>query len=212
MLAGLLGFLALLLVAVPTLYVRVSTASHRYAAVDVPAAPVAIVLGAGVRDGQPTPFLRRRLDVAIDLFVRGRVRGLLMSGDNSKDDYDEVGVMAAYAVAHGVPAEVIAQDHAGFDTYDSCYRARAIFGVTRAIVVTQSFHLPRAVFVCREVGVAAWGVGDDTSRSWPALTRRLEVREVFSTGKALWETKVTRPEPHFLGPRIAVLDAIVHGT
>ena len=193
----------------PSLYVAARTDSYRYTATDVPPAPVAIVLGAGIRGGQPTPFLARRLDIAIDLFRRGRVRGLLMTGDNGRVEHDEVGVMAAYAVAHGVPAEVIGKDHAGFDTYDSCYRAREIFGVRRAIIVTQSFHLPRATYVCRQLGVETFGVGDDTAGDWPGQTRRYQARELLSTTKALWETQVSRPAPKFLGPRERILDLVL---
>jgi vancomycin permeability regulator SanA len=209
-----LGALAVLSAAVvfgPSGYLRIATARHRFTLAAAPSAPVAIVLGAGVHGGQPSPFLARRLDLAIELYAGGRVRGLLMSGDNSRSDYDEVGVMAAYAVAHGVPADVVAQDHAGFDTYASCYRARALFGVRRAVLVTQSFHVARAVFVCRHVGVDAAGVGDDTSRRWPMPTRRAQIRELFSSTKALWETEVTRPEPHFLGPHEPALDAVLAG-
>lgn len=198
-------------VAGPSIYVRRQTSGLRYAIADVPAAPVAIVFGAGIRAGKPSPFLARRLDIAVDLYAHGRVRALLMSGDNSTTEHDEVAVMTAYAVEHGVPATVIAQDHAGFDTYDSCYRAREIFGVHRAILVTQQFHLARATFVCRQLGIEAFGVGDDTSGPWPGLTRKYEAREVLSTTKALWESRVTHPEPKFLGPRESVLDQVLAG-
>lgn len=193
----------------PSAYVLARTSGQRYAAADVPDAPVVIVLGAGIRGDQPTPFLARRLDIAIDLFRRGRVRGMLMSGDNGRVDHDEVGVMAAYAVARGVPAGVIGKDHAGFDTYDSCYRAREIFGVRRAIIVTQNFHVARATYVCRQLGVEAFGVGDDTSTQWPGSTRRYQAREMLSTVKALWETELSRPQPTFLGPRERVLEQVL---
>lgn len=195
----------------PSAYVRHVTAGQRFAAAEVPEAPVAIVFGAGISGGQPSPFLQRRLDIAVHLFERGRVRGLLMTGDNGRLDHDEVGVMAAYAAAHGVPAAVIAQDHAGFNTYDSCYRALAIFGVRRAVVITQKFHVARATFVCRELGVEAYGVGDDTARDWPGPTRRYQARELLATAKALWDTWVSRPKPHFLGPHETALDQVIAG-
>lgn len=195
----------------PTLYVRSSTDDHLYAVADVPSAPVAIVFGAGIRGDAPSPFLRQRLDLAIELYQAGKVKGLLMSGDHGRVTHDEVAVMSAYAVAHGVPAAVIGQDHAGFDTYDSCYRAKAIFGIQRAVVVTQDFHLPRAVFLCRRLGVDAFGVGVDSSRDFPGDTRRFAVREVLSTGKAVWQAVVTRPEPRFLGPRETQLDGVLAG-
>jgi vancomycin permeability regulator SanA len=206
-----LATLSAALVLGPSAYVRHATRGHVFAAGDVPGAPVAIVFGAGVHGGKPSPFLARRLDIAIGLYQRGAVRGLLVSGDNSRHDYDEVGVMAAYAAAHGVPDSVIAQDHAGFNTYDSCYRARAIFGVRRAVVVTQSFHVARATFVCRELGIDAAGVGDDTSGQWPGPTRKYEARELLSTVKALWQTRVSNPQPHFLGPHETALDLVLAG-
>jgi len=206
--AALLGTLA---TAGPALYVRHTTQSHRYAVGDVPNAPVALVFGAGIRGSAPSPFLRQRLDLAVELYRAGRVRGLLMSGDHGRTDHDEVAVMTAYAVAQGVPASVIGQDHAGFDTYDSCYRAKAIFGVDRAIIVTQDFHVARAVYLCRRLGVEAYGVGVDSARDYPGHTRKFAAREVLSTTKAVWQAVVTRPEPRFLGPHETQLDHVLAG-
>ncbi|HEY7486717.1 MAG TPA: ElyC/SanA/YdcF family protein [Streptosporangiaceae bacterium] len=183
----------------PTGWTYASTGRYRVSADEVPATPVALVLGAGARDNQPTPLLARRLDLAADLYRRGKVKVLLVSGDNSTKDYDEPTVMRDYLVAHGIPDRRIVRDYAGFDTWNSCIRAKRIFGVDRAIVVTQNFHLPRAITLCRAAGVAAYGVGDDSfaARPWPTL--KAYVREPLATIKATY-TVARRPDPHFLGP------------
>jgi vancomycin permeability regulator SanA len=118
-------------------------------------------------------------------------------------------VAAAVAAVADVPATVIGQDHAGFDTYDSCYRAKAIFGVRRAVVITQDFHLARAVYLCRRLGIEAFGVGVDSSRKYPGLTRKFAAREFLSTTKAVWQAVVTKPRPHFLGPHETQLDDVL---
>ena len=129
-------------------------------------APVAIVLGAAVHaDGQPSPWLAHRLDVAADLYTSGRVEAILVSGDNRRAGYDEPTVMRRYLRSRGIPDQAIAMDYAGFDTYDTCVRARRIFGIDRALLVTQDFHEPRAVAICRSVGVDVDGVGDSRARS-----------------------------------------------
>ena len=124
-------------------------------------APVAIVLGAAVdADGLP-----HRLDVAADLYTSGRVEAILVSGDNRRAGYDEPTVMRRYLLSQGIPDQAIAVDYAGFDTYDTCVRARRIFGIERALLVTQDFHEPRAVAICRSVGVDVDGVGDSRAGS-----------------------------------------------
>ena len=129
-------------------------------------APVAIVLGAAVRaDGQPSPWLAHRLDTAADLYTSGRVEAILVSGDNRRAGYDEPTVMRRYLLSLGIPEQAIAVDYAGFDTYDTCVRARRIFGIEQALLVTQDFHEPRAVAICRSVGVDVEGVGDSRARS-----------------------------------------------
>jgi vancomycin permeability regulator SanA len=131
-------------------YVRLATSNYLHADLaEVPAQPIAIVFGAGIwEDGTPTPMLADRVQAAIDLYKAGRVGKLLMTGDNSSPDYNEVKVMQEYAEKQGVPANDITLDYAGFSTYESCYRAKAVFGITQAVLVTQNFHLPRAVYTC----------------------------------------------------------------
>jgi vancomycin permeability regulator SanA len=191
----------------PPLAVLVSTTGLRHQDVDaVPAAPVAIVLGAGIDgNGTPSPFLAERLAMAAQLYHRGTVRALLMSGDNSRAGYDEVGVMAAQAQRLGVPTGAIVQDHAGFDTYSSCYRARSVWGITNAVVVTQPFHLPRAVWLCRQLGVRA--VGSATVADQVGETRYGWVREIPAIDKSIIDVLRGRT-PTFPGPREHTLDAV----
>ena len=145
---------------------HIETAGEGHGDGEAARAPVAIVLGAAVHaDGQPSPWLAHRLDAAADLYTSGRVEAILVSGDNRRAGYDEPTVMRRYLASRGIPEQAIAVDYAGFDTYDTCVRARRIFGIERALLVTQDFHEPRAVAICRSVGVDADGVGDSRARS-----------------------------------------------
>ncbi|NUR85823.1 MAG: DUF218 domain-containing protein [Nonomuraea sp.] len=166
----------------------------------VPALGTALVLGARVNGEVPTPMLARRLDIAAELYRAGKVRAVLLSGDNSRKDYDEPTVMRDYLTARGVPARALVLDYAGFDTWDSCVRARQVFGATRLTVVTQQFHLPRAVTLCRAAGLETYGVGDDSSQRWPAPTYSYAVREFFATAKALADAEILDSSPTFPGP------------
>lgn len=183
-------------------YVRLSTSSLRYDDPDsVPQEPVAIIFGAGVRPGgRLSPMLADRVEAGIHLYQTGRVRKLLMTGDNSRADYDEVTAMQRFAEERGVPAEDITLDYAGFSTYESCYRAQAIFGIEQAVLVTQQYHLPRAVYTCRRLGVHAVGLGTPDWERYPRVMGTYSVREALATLNALWEVHITRPEPTFLGP------------
>jgi SanA protein len=168
----------------------------------VPAQPVAIVFGAGVRpDGRLSPVLRDRMDAAIDLYRQGRVRKLLVSGGRRSQTYDEPARMLDYAVAQGVPAADIAQDPAGFRTYDTCYRAAAIFGVSQAVLVTQGFHLPRALFTCANMDIKAVGFAADR-RAYRASSY-YHLRDAVATLRAWLDVKVIRPVP-VLGARQAI--------
>jgi SanA protein len=164
-----------------------------------PEMPVAIVFGAGIRaDGRLSPMLADRMDSAIALYDAGKVRKLLVSGDNRFADYDEPGRMYDYAVAHGVPPADLVRDYAGRRTYDTCYRAKAIFGVEQALLVTQRFHLPRAIFTCRNLGVDGIGFSADRRPYWSNNYYRL--RDAIATLRAWWDVKIARPLP-VLGPR-----------
>jgi len=163
-----------------------------------PTAPVAIVFGAGIRgDGRLSPMLRDRMDTAISLYQADKVRKLLVSGDNRFVDYNEPGAMYDYAVARGVPPADVVRDYAGRRTYDTCYRAKAIFGVTDALLVTQRFHLPRALFTCHNLGINAAGVSAD--RTVYRSNAYYGLRDAIATLRAWWDVRITHPLP-VLGP------------
>lgn len=189
------------------LWVRSIAQDHVYAVSDAPAAPVALVLGAKADDPvTPSAFLAARLEIARQLYVDGKVRAILVSGDHREWGYNEPGAMHRWLVEHGVPSSQIVLDHAGFDTYDSCARAQRVFGVSKLIIVTQSYHLDRAVAVCRELGLDTDGVGDDTVRVYEDLWFNSAVRERGAIVKAMIDVGSGR-DPVFLGPREAGVDA-----
>jgi SanA protein len=173
-----------------------------YPAADVPEERVAIVLGARVySNGRLSGMLRDRVETAVALYQAGKVQKLLMSGDNSSLEYNEPDAMMAHAVAMGVPPEDIQPDYAGRRTYDSCYRARAIFGVESAVIVTQAFHLPRALFLCNQLGVQSVGVVADQRPYDPRSIAWSETREVPATFFALVDI-IRREPPAVLGDPI----------
>ncbi|PYC63496.1 hypothetical protein C7C45_31605 [Micromonospora arborensis] len=187
-------------------WIRDAADGHIYSEAAVPDAPVALVLGTKVdTDGTPSPFLAARLEIARRLFVSGKVRAILVSGDNMNADYNEPAAMQGWLVDRGVPARKVVLDHAGFDTYDSCARAERIFGVRRATVVTQSFHLPRAVALCRRLGIDATGVGDETARRYAQTWRVSSSRENGACLKAALDLLSGR-DPAHLGRRETGVD------
>jgi SanA protein len=181
--------------------------SARAAIVDkiasVPQAPVAIILGAGVYpDGTPSAMLVDRLETGIKLYKAGKVGRLLLTGQHSTTTYDETNAMLHYVLAHGIPDQDVFTDHAGFSTYDSMYRARDVFQVTNALVVTQSFHLARAVYTARSLGIDAIGVSADIQH-YPSLWHNV-LREWVARSKAYVDLHVLKPKPKFLGPVIPI--------
>ncbi len=158
--------------------------SHRIVPLrEAPRAPVALVFGAGLAPGGvPSAVLAQRLDAAIALWHEGKAGALLVSGDNSDRFHDETQAMRRYVLARGVPPEAVLGDASGLSTYDSCVRAHTVFGAKRALLVTQRFHLTRALFIANSVGLDAWGVAADEGRP---PTRRYLVRETLSRVLAL---------------------------
>ncbi|MEV1242075.1 vancomycin high temperature exclusion protein [Nonomuraea sp. NPDC050022] len=203
------------LVLAPMTWAWLDSSDHREVAdtagwlARVPTSQVALVLGAGLYAGRPSSFLARRLDIGAELYHAGKVKALLLSGDNSRKEYDEPSAMRDYLRAKGVPDAVMVLDYAGFDTWDSCVRARKVFGAERLTVVTQVFHLPRAVTLCRTAGLTTFGVGDDSVKQWAATTYASAAREVFATGKAFADALVLHSDPVYPGPRETSLRAIL---
>ena len=172
--------------------VRIYYGAQIHSVESVEPSEVAIVFGAAVyADGRLSSVLRDRMDTAITLYKNGKVEKLIVSGDNQEDHYNEPGAMMNYAISKGVALADIQPDYAGLRTYDTCYRARHIFQVDEAILVTQTFHLPRAIFTCRQLGINAVGTGADL-RPYRG-SRWYEFREVIATTRALWD--VLRQEP-----------------
>jgi SanA protein len=165
-----------------------------YAPADVPARPVALVFGAGIwPDGSLSDILADRVAVAAELYRLGKVDKLLMSGDGRFAHHDEPAHMRTYALALGVPDEDIVLDYAGWRTYDSCYRAVRIFRVNAAILVTQAYHLDRALFLADRLGIDAVGVPADR-RDYLKI-RGYWWRELAATAVAWWEASVSHPLP-----------------
>ena len=193
-------------------WVRATAAGHTYGDAEldrVPKAPVALVLGAQVYpSGTPSAFLAGRLDLAKRLYDAGLVEVVLVSGDNGAREYNEPDAMRAYLVDAGVPADKVVADYAGFDTYDSCSRAQRIFGVDRLTVVTQGYHLPRAVATCRALGLDVNGVGDESVRGTEAW-RRGALRDQVACVKTVLDL-VTRRDP-VLGDRETSVDRALEG-
>jgi SanA protein len=169
----------------------------------VPHAQAALVLGAQVKpDGSPSAMLVDRIRAGEDLYRAGRVDKLLLSGDHSRADYDEVGTMRRVMLADGIPAADIFTDHAGFDTWDSAQRAKRVFDVSTAVVVTQRFHMARALYDARHAGLEATGFAADR-RDYGRVMGRLKLREAAARVKAVADV-VTGASPHFLGAEIPI--------
>jgi SanA protein len=168
----------------------------------IPANRVAIVLGAGLwRDGSPTPVLYDRVATAVDLYQAGLIKKLLMSGDNPVVGYNEPEAMRQLALRLGVPDEDIVLDYAGRRTYDSCYRAKEIFALEQALIVTQRFHLNRALYLCESLGIQAIGVAAD--RQTYRYHNWWQLREVAATVNAWLDIHLLRPQP-VLGQKLPI--------
>ncbi|TLS46447.1 hypothetical protein FE633_09000 [Streptomyces montanus] len=182
----------------PATWMFTVTGDRLRTAADVPRTEVAVVFGAGLWQGEPSPYLAHRLDTAARLYREGRIEVVLVTGDNSREDYDEPDAMRTYLTRHGVPDARIVSDYAGFDTWDSCVRAKKIFGVDKAVLISQGFHIRRAVALCQEAGVTAYGVGVDARHD--ATWYYGGVRELIAANKAALDA-LFEPDPRFLGPK-----------
>lgn len=191
-----LGAVGLLGVLLPRIITSFYAGPRIYQKEDAPSKRLAIVFGAGLRrDGTPTAILRDRVDTAASLYFSGKVEKLLMSGDNSVLNYNEPESMRQYALSLGVPNEAIALDYAGRRTYDTCYRAKAIFEVDNVLLVTQKFHLPRALFLCNALGLEALGVEANNRQFWRGSLFIWNIRELLATVGAFLDVYVSSPQP-----------------
>ena len=186
-------------------YVRSSTKDRIISpenASSVSDADCILVLGAGIRtDGSPSPMLQDRLNTGIALYQNGAAPKLLMSGDHGRKKYNEVQTMKDIALDQGVPSEDVFMDHAGFSTYDSLYRARDVFQARKVIIVTQKYHLYRALYIARSLGLDAWGVSADTRR-YRGQSQR-DFREILARDKDFF-VSVFKPLPKYLGDTIPI--------
>ncbi len=162
-----------------------------------------IVPGALVHpDGTPSAMLRDRLDMAVAIYQSGCTDRILVSGDHGRADYNEVGVMRQYLLAAGIPDECIFMDHAGFDTYDTLYRAQAVFAVRRAVFTTQDFQLYRALYISRQLGLDVQGI----ACAYPDWYRKpwYRFREYFARCKAFLDCEILHASPTYTGPVIPI--------
>ena len=160
-----------------------------------------LILGAGIWGDKPSPMLQDRLDEGIKLYKEGIASKIIMSGDHGREEYDEVNIMKEYAIEQGVPSEDIFMDHAGFSTYESIYRAKEIFGADNIVIVTQEYHLYRALYIADKLNINAYGVNSDP-RKYSGQTFR-ELREILARNKDFINC-IIKPEPTYLGESIPV--------
>lgn len=190
------AILALLTILLTRMVFLQSASTQTFSKEDAPVRQVAIVFGAQVRrDGMPSAVLRDRIETAVKLYKNGKVEKLLMSGDNRFVDYNEPKSMRRYALTLGVPDADIVLDYAGRRTYDTCYRAKEVFGVNSAILVTQGFHLPRALFLCKAFGIDAVGVGADNYYYLKRLRLYWNARELFASAQSVFDIYLWKPIP-----------------
>lgn len=160
-----------------------------------------LVLGAGIWGQNPSPMLEDRLLQGISLYQNGVSQKIIMSGDHGSDNYDEVNVMKRYATERNVKSEDVFMDHAGFSTYDSMYRAKDIFEAKKIVIVTQKYHMYRAIYVAEQLGLEAYGVNSDP-QTYAGQTMR-ELREILARDKD-WFKCIIKPKPTYLGDTIPV--------
>ena len=172
-------------------------------------ADAVIVLGALVyADERPSPVLEDRLLYAYELYTTGKAKKIIVSGDHGRKDYDEVNAMKEYLVQKGVPEADIFLDHAGFDTYDSMIRARDIFGVKTLHISTQNFHIRRAIYIARRLGIEAYGYASPDKPSYGMA--RLNLRESLAKIKAFWDTDIVHRAPKVGGESIPISGSGIH--
>lgn len=199
-----LGFVSVISILTIDNYVKKYGSRYIVNESDVPKSDAILILGAYVTpEGLVSTILNDRLSVGLDLYKQGKSEKLLVSGDHGKKNYDEVNAMKKYLLNKGVKNEDIFMDHAGFSTYESLYRAKDIFQVKKVIIVTQQYHLMRAVFIARELGLEAYGVAADR-QDYGVVMEKYKLREIAARGKDFINAKIFKPKPTYLGKAIPV--------
>ena len=202
------GIIAIIIITIIVLginlYVRISTNKQIIKENDYTAlsdVDCIIILGAGILEDKPSPILEDRLLEGIKLYQNSVSDKIIMSGDHGRREYDEVNIMKNYAIEKGIPSENIFMDHAGFSTYESIYRAKYIFEAKKVVIVTQEYHLYRALYIANQLGLEAYGVGADPRQYVGAAYR--ELREILARDKDFIKC-IFKPEPTYLGDTIPV--------
>lgn len=201
-------FISLLIVSLIIVILAISNVNsykkYIYNIEDIPKGKDAIiVLGAGVKnDGTPSDILADRLETSIEVYNEGAAGALILSGDHGREEYNEVGAMKDYVLKNNIDESIVFMDHAGFSTYDTMYRAKEIFKVKSAVIVTNEYHLPRALYIARKLGIEAYGVKSDKRRY--QLMDSYKKREALAKLKDFAYVNILKPEPKFLGESIPV--------
>lgn len=200
---GIMTVLSVIAVLIVNSYVEFYGEKYMKTIGDTTQSDAVIVLGAYVfQDGTVSDMLADRLNLGYEIYKTGKVSKILVSGDHGKTNYDEVNHMREYLEKKGVPRQDIFMDHAGFSTYDSMYRARDVFQIKKTTIVTQRFHLVRAIYIARKLGIEADGVNSDPYK-YPGMNYYL-MRELGSRFKAFLYSEIFKPEPKYLGKVIPI--------
>jgi SanA protein len=190
------GIVSLIIFSLPRFITMLLAAPKTYDLQSIPARKIGIIFGAGItKDGRPTAVLKDRVMAAVDLYKAGKIKYFLMSGDNRFTDYNEPLAMKEYAMELGMPEENIIMDYAGRRTYDTCYRAKYIFGVDEAVLITQQFHLPRAMFLAESFGIDAVGYSSDIRTYRKSTMIYWNFREMPAVFTAFVDVYLRKPLP-----------------
>jgi len=190
------GIVSIILFSLPRLITLLLAAPKTYDLQSIPVKMVGIVFGAGItKDGRPTAVLKDRVMAAVELYKAGKIQYLLMSGDNRFEEYNEPLAMKTYAIELGIPEDRIILDYAGRRTYDTCYRAKYIFGVDEAILITQQFHLPRAMFLAESFGIDVVGFSSDIRTYRKSTMLYWNLREMPAVFTAFVDVYLRKPLP-----------------
>ncbi|MBI9048288.1 MAG: YdcF family protein [Anaerolineaceae bacterium] len=191
-----IGILSLFIFSLPRVIQLIIAVPKIQPVENLPEKKIGIIFGAGItKDGRPTAVLKDRVMAGVELYEAGKIQYLLMSGDNRFEDYNEPLAMKNYAIELGIPEEVIFMDFAGRRTYDTCYRAKYIFGIDKAILITQKFHLPRAIFLATSFDMDVVGYASDIRVYRKSTMLYWNIREIPAAFTAFWDVYFRQPLP-----------------